>query len=232
MSIGRRLLVAVTLIAALGVPAVALAKAPVTISGDVTLTTTGASGGNRLVVKLLERTSGGAVIERAVTETAIGENALPPYRFTLPAVDSSALNRAGSTYSIQATIALKTSIRFQDSKAYTPDSTARSASQYTLQPAICRIPPAGMAGCCLGLSWRAWLAFWPAGAGCGFARSHGSGSWPSHCRSLGTNAKTNGFLILIVGRVFALSLATRRAPGLNRQNRLAPPAVAYPSWCR
>ena len=51
MSIGRRLLVAVILIAALGVPAVALAKAPVTISGDVTLTTTGASGGNRLVVE-------------------------------------------------------------------------------------------------------------------------------------------------------------------------------------
>jgi len=124
MSIGRRLLVAVALIAALGVPAVALAKAPVTISGDVTLTTTGASGGSRLVVKLLERTSSGAVIERAVTDTAIGENALPPYRFTLPAVDSSIFNRGGSTYSLQASIALQTSIRFQDSKAYTPDSTA------------------------------------------------------------------------------------------------------------
>jgi len=124
MSIGRRLLVAVILIAALGVPAVALAKAPVTISGDVTLTTTGASGGNRLVVKLLEHTSGGAVVQRAVTETAISENALPPYRFTLPTVDSSVLYIAGSTYSLQATIALQTSIRFQDSKAYAPDSTA------------------------------------------------------------------------------------------------------------
>ena len=124
MSIGRRLLVAVTLIAALGLPAVALAKAPVTISGDVTLTTSGASGGSRLVVKLLERTSGGAVIERAVTDTAIGANALPPYRFTLPTIDSSVLNRAGSTYSIQASIALQTSVRFQDSKAYTPGSTA------------------------------------------------------------------------------------------------------------
>jgi hypothetical protein len=72
----------------------------------------------------LERTSGGAVIERAIKDIAIGENALPPYRFTLPAVDSSVLNRAGSTYSIQASIALGTSVRFQDSKAYTPDSTA------------------------------------------------------------------------------------------------------------
>jgi hypothetical protein len=123
MSIGRRLLVAVTLIATLGVPAAALARAPITISGDVTLTTNGASGGNRLVVKLLERTSGGALIERAVTDTAIGENALPPYRFNLP-VDSSVLNRAGSSYSLQASIALRTSVRFQDSKAYTPDSTA------------------------------------------------------------------------------------------------------------
>jgi hypothetical protein len=119
MSFGRRLLAAVTLIAALGVPAVALA-APVAISGDVTLTTTGSSGGNRLVVKLLERTSNGAVIQRAVTETAIGENAAPPYRFTLPTVDSSVFGRAGSSYSIQATIALQNSIRFQDSKAYTP----------------------------------------------------------------------------------------------------------------
>ena len=124
MSIGRRLLVAVALVAALAVPAVALAKAPVAISGEVTLTTTGASGGSRLVVKLLERTSGGAVIERAVTDTAIAENALPPYRFTLPTVDSSVFTRAGSTYSIQASIALQTSSRFQDSKAYTPGSTA------------------------------------------------------------------------------------------------------------
>jgi hypothetical protein len=124
MSIGRRLLVAVTLIAALGVPAVALAMAPITISGDVTLTTAGSSGGSRLVVKLLERTSSGAVIERAVTETAIGENALPPYHFSLPVVDSSTFNHAGSTYSLQASIALRTSVRFQDSKAYTLDSTA------------------------------------------------------------------------------------------------------------
>jgi hypothetical protein len=127
MSIGRRLLVAITLIAALGLPAVALAKAPVTISGDVTLTTAGASGGNRLVVKLLERTSAGAVIERAVRETAIGENAAPPYHFTLPAVDNSIFSRAGSTFSIQASIALATSVRFQDSKAYTPGSTAAIA---------------------------------------------------------------------------------------------------------
>ena len=126
MSIGRRLLVAVALIATLGVPAVALAKASVAISGDVTLTTAGASGGNRLLVRLLERTRSGAVIERARTDTAIGENALPPYRFTLPAVDSSVLTRAGSTYSIQASIALRTSIRFQDSKAYTPDTTSIS----------------------------------------------------------------------------------------------------------
>jgi hypothetical protein len=124
MSFGRRLLVAVTLIAALGLPAVALAKAPVTITGDVTLTTTGSSGGSRLLVKLLERTSSGVMIERAWTETAIGENAAPPYHFTLPAVDSSTFSRAGSTYSIQASIALNTSIRFQDSKAYTPGSTA------------------------------------------------------------------------------------------------------------
>ncbi len=124
MSFGRRLLAAATLIAALGVPAVALARTPVTISGDVTLTTTGSSGGNRLVVKLLERTSNGAVIERAVTETAIGANAAPPYHFTLPAVDSSMLSRAGSTYSIQASIALQNSIRFQDSKAYAPSNTA------------------------------------------------------------------------------------------------------------
>ena len=124
MSIGRRLLVAVALVAALAVPAVALAKSPVTISGEVTLTTTGASGGNRLVVKLLERNSSGAVIERAVTDTAIAENALPPYRYTLPTVDSAVFTHAGSTYSIQATIALQTSIRFQDSKAYTPGSTA------------------------------------------------------------------------------------------------------------
>jgi hypothetical protein len=124
MSFGRRLLVAISVIAALGLPAVALAKAPVTISGDVTLTTSGSSGGNRLVVKLLERTSGGAVIERAWTETAISENAAPPYHFALPAVDSSTFNTAGSTYSIQASIALNTSIRFQDSKAYTPGSTA------------------------------------------------------------------------------------------------------------
>jgi hypothetical protein len=124
MSIGRKLFVAVILIAALGVPVVALAKAPVSIGGDVTLTTTGASGGSRLVVKLLERTSSGAVIERAIRDTAIGENALPPYRFTLPDVDNSVFNHAGSTYSIQATIALQTSIRFQDSKAYTPGSTA------------------------------------------------------------------------------------------------------------
>ena len=123
MSIGRRLLVAVALVAALAVPAVALAKSPVTISGEVTLTTTGASGGNRLVVKLLERNSSGAVIERAVTDTAIAENALPPYRYTLPTVDSAVFTHAGSTYSIQATIALQTSIRFQDSKAYTPGST-------------------------------------------------------------------------------------------------------------
>jgi hypothetical protein len=123
MSLGRKLIAAVALIVALGVPAVALAKAPVSISGDVTLTTTGASGGNRLVVKLLERTSGGAVIERSISDTALGENALPPYRFTLPTVDSSVLNRAGSTYSIQASIALQTSIRFQDSKAYTSGST-------------------------------------------------------------------------------------------------------------
>ena len=128
MSIGRRLLVAVILIAALGVPAVALAKAPVTISGDVTLTTTGASGGSRLVVKLLERTSSGAVIERAVTDTAIGENALPPYRFTLPAVDSSIFNRGGSTFSLQASIALQTSIRFQDSKAYPPSGNTGAIS--------------------------------------------------------------------------------------------------------
>jgi hypothetical protein len=138
MSIGRRLLVAVALIAALGVPAVALAKAPVTISGDVTLTTTGASGGNRLVVKLLERTSGGAMIERAITDTVIGENALPPYRFTLPVVDSSVLNRAGSTYSIQASIALRTSIRFQDSKAYTPSSTA--AISIPIHPSTGNLP--------------------------------------------------------------------------------------------
>jgi hypothetical protein len=123
MSSGQRLLVAIALIAALGVPAVALA-APVTISGDVTLTTAGASGGNRLVVRLLERTSRGAVIEHAARGIAISENALPPYRFTLPAVDSSVLYHAGSTYSIQASIALNTSIRFQNSKAYTPDSTA------------------------------------------------------------------------------------------------------------
>jgi hypothetical protein len=127
MSIGRRLLVAIALIAALGVPAVALAKAPVTVSGDVTLTTTGSSGGNRLVVQLLERTSGGAVILRSITETALTENAAPPYKFTLPAVDSSLLNRAGSTYSIRATIALQTSIRFDDSKAYTPGSTGAFA---------------------------------------------------------------------------------------------------------
>ena len=124
MSFSRRLLVAVTFIAALGVPTVALASAPVTISGDVTLTTTGSSGGNRLVVKFIERTSGGALIERAVTETAIGENAAPPYRYTLPTVDSSLLNRAGSTYSIQASIALRNSIRFQDSKAYTAGNTS------------------------------------------------------------------------------------------------------------
>jgi hypothetical protein len=124
MSIGQKFLVAVALIAALSLPAVALAMAPVTISGDVTLTTTGSSGGNRLVVKLLERTSGGAVIQHVVTETAIGENAPPPYRFTLPAVDNSVFNRAGSTFSIQASIALRNSIRFQDSKAYTPGSTA------------------------------------------------------------------------------------------------------------
>ncbi len=124
MSFGQRLLAAVTLIVALGAPTVALAKAPVTISGDVTLTTTGASGGNRLVVRLLERTSKGAVIERAVTETAIAENALPPYRYTLPAIDSSLLNRAGSTYSLQASIALRTSIRFQDSKTYTVDTAS------------------------------------------------------------------------------------------------------------
>src|SRR5215213_2081176 len=126
MSFGRRLLAAVTLIAAIGVPAVALA-APVTISGDVTLTTTGSSGGNRLVVKLLERTSNGAIIERALTETAIGENAAPPYHFTLPAVDSSVFSRAGSTYSIQATIALRNSIRFQDSKAYAPGNNTAIA---------------------------------------------------------------------------------------------------------
>ena len=126
MSFGRRLLAAVTLIAAIGVPAVALA-APVTISGDVTLTTTGSSGGNRLVVKLLERTSSGAVIERAVTETAVGENAAPPYHFTLPAVESSVFSRAGSTYSIQATIALRNTIRFQDSKAYEPGNNAAVA---------------------------------------------------------------------------------------------------------
>src|SRR5689334_25199830 len=114
MSFGRRLLAAATLIAALGLPAVALAKAPITISGDVTLTTTGSSGGNRLVVKLLERTSSGAVIERAVTETALADNAAPPYHFTLPAVDNSVFSRAGSTYSIQASIALQTSVRFQD----------------------------------------------------------------------------------------------------------------------
>jgi hypothetical protein len=126
MSIGRTLLVAVTMIAALSVPAVALALSPITISGDVTLTTTGASGGNRLVVRLLEHTSGGAVIERAITETAIGENALPPYHYSLPAVDSSVLSIAGSTYTIQATIALQTSIRFQDSKAYTPGTTTVS----------------------------------------------------------------------------------------------------------
>jgi len=126
MSFGRRLLAAITLIAALGVPAVALA-APVTINGDVTLTTTGSSGGNRLVVKLLERTSNGAIIERALTETAIGENAAPPYHFTLPAVDSATFSRAGSTYSIQATIALQNSIRFQDSKAYTPGNNAAIA---------------------------------------------------------------------------------------------------------
>src|SRR3954469_6891129 len=124
MSLGRKLIAAVALIVALGVPTVALAKAPVSIGGDVTLTTTGSSGGNRLVVKLLERTSGGAVIERAWTETAIAENAAPPYHFALPAVDSSTFSNAGSTYSIQATIALQTSIRFQDSKAYTPGSTA------------------------------------------------------------------------------------------------------------
>jgi hypothetical protein len=127
MPIGRRLLVAIALIAALSLPAVALAKAPVVISGDVTLTTSGASGGNRLVVKLLERTSSGAVIERAVRETKIAENAAPPYRFTLPEVDSSVFSRAGSTYSIQASIALATSVRFQDSKAYTPGSTGAFA---------------------------------------------------------------------------------------------------------
>jgi hypothetical protein len=124
MSIGQRLLAAIVLIAALGVPAVALAKAPVTITGDVTLTTTGASGGNRLVVKLLEHNTSGATIERSVSDTAITENALPPYHFSLPAVDNSVFSHAGSTYSIQATIALQTSIRFQDSKAYTPGSTA------------------------------------------------------------------------------------------------------------
>jgi hypothetical protein len=123
MSIGRSMLVAAALIAALSLPAVALAKAPVTISGNVTLTTTGASGGNRLVVKLLERTSKGTVIALAVTETAISENALPPYPFTLPAVDNSIFNHAGSTYSLQASIAFNTSIRFQDSKIYTPGST-------------------------------------------------------------------------------------------------------------
>ncbi|MEO7908292.1 MAG: hypothetical protein ABIV47_01455 [Roseiflexaceae bacterium] len=124
MSFGRRLLVAVTLIAALGVPVVALAKAPVAISGNVTLTASGASGGNRLVVKLIERTSGGALIERAVTETALAENTAPPYRFTLPTIDNSIFSRAGSTFTIQASIALRKSIRFQDSKAYTPGSTA------------------------------------------------------------------------------------------------------------
>ncbi len=124
MSIVRRFLVAITLITVFGMPAAALARAPITISGDVTLTTTGASGGNRLVVKLLERTSAGAMIERAVTETALTDAALPPYHFSLPAVDSSVLNRAGSTYSIQASIALRNSIRFQDSKAYTASSTA------------------------------------------------------------------------------------------------------------
>lgn len=129
MSFGRRLLAAVTVIAALGLPAVALAKAPVTISGDVTLTTTGSSGGNRLVVKLLEHTSNGVVIERALTETAIGENAAPPYHFTLPAVDSSTFSRAGSTYTIRASIALRNSIRFEDSKAYTPGGTAAFAIQ-------------------------------------------------------------------------------------------------------
>src|SRR5262245_58943158 len=123
MLIGRRLLAAVILIAALGVPTVALAVAPITISGDVTLTTTGASGGNRLVVRLLERTSGGAVIERAAREIEISQNALPPYHFTLPPVDTTVLNHAGSTYSIQASIALGTSLRFQDSKVYTPGST-------------------------------------------------------------------------------------------------------------
>src|SRR5262245_32724818 len=123
MLISRKFLAAVVLIAALGVPTAALAAAPVSISGDVTLTTQGASGGNRLVVRLLERTSGGAVIERAVRDVEISQNALPPYHFTLPPVDSAVLNRAGSTYSLQATIALQTSIRFQDSKAYTPGST-------------------------------------------------------------------------------------------------------------
>jgi hypothetical protein len=77
-------------------------------------------------VKLLERTSAGAVIVRAVTETALGDNAAPPYHYTLPAVDSAVLNRAGSTYSIQATIALGTSIRFQDSKAYPSGATVVS----------------------------------------------------------------------------------------------------------
>jgi excisionase family DNA binding protein len=95
----------------------------VTISGDVTLAIAGPSGGNRLIVRLLERTSGGAVIERAVTDIAIGENALPPYHFTLPAIDSSIFSHVGSTYSIRAMIALGSSISFQASKAYTPGNT-------------------------------------------------------------------------------------------------------------
>src|SRR5215217_4767998 len=119
MSLVQRALATITLLVVFSMPAVMLAQTPVTISGNVTLTTQGASGGDRLVVKLLERTSSGAVIERAVTETAIGENALPPYHFTLPAVDSSVLNQSGSSYSIRATIAFQTNIRFEDSIPYT-----------------------------------------------------------------------------------------------------------------
>ncbi len=74
----------------------------------------------------------------AVMPSTIGENTLPPYHFTLPAVDSTLLNQAGSTYSIQASIALRTSIRFQDSKAYTPGSTAPIAM--SIHPATGHLP--------------------------------------------------------------------------------------------
>ncbi len=139
MSIGRRFLVAVTLIAVLGLPALALAMAPITISGDVTLTTAGSSGGNRLVVKLIERKSDGVRIERASIEPPSFVDS-PPYHFNLPA-DTSTLNTAGSTYLLEATIALNTSIRFQDSKAYTPGSTG--AIVIPIKPATGYLPYSG-----------------------------------------------------------------------------------------